>query len=652
MQLTIQGWKSNGLRCPDMEIKLNTAGTKGGISLIQMPNGTGKTTTLEMLRICFTGEAESWSTEKVGKYLRLTSDSGSFILHLILDNTPLTYEISFNRTTNPVKYITSSPLYGGVSEQRHVPPELIRFFKPKFVNLFVFDGEFAEDLLNKTKAEADHAVDALCQLDLIEDISACAREDWNDVTGAKTAQGLTQKQSRFQSLKSSIEKLETAVKEAESKIETEEKNFESLNADVLAYDIQNKVLMEEREKGNNERNTAKAERDLALSELFSLLRNPIYISDSISKGLESLRDDLDRAKLPSSASRQFFIELADEDTCICGREIGHEESVSIKTRAKNYLSEDTTSVINSLKEDISNNIENETPSFAKLRKSFEEKQAELKKADLNVSRIAKAFRDNSLEERNKKEKLCEESKRTIDKLESLIKKLNSPEANPSDDTKSLPTLKILLTQAEDDLSEVADKVELGTQTRVIEALCSEVLETARNAIKTEITKSCNERLEAILAHSPLRVEGIDKCLNLAGQDSASVGQVLSVGYTFLTAILHRSQHDFPLVVDSPANPIDGDVRAEIGAMIPELCHQFIALTISPEKYGFVPALEKASSGNVDFITAFRKTEQNKDLLTSLDGIDYVQTDDGCVVKDRGFFMDFQLEVETEESSNV
>ena len=48
--------------------------------------------------------------------------------------------------------------------------------------------------------------------------------------------------------------------------------------------------------------------------------------------------------------------------------------------------------------------------------------------------------------------------------------------------------------------------------------------------------------------------------------------------------------DFPLVVDSPAGPIDEGVRRRIGRLLPELCTQFVGFTINTERAGFVDAL--------------------------------------------------------------
>ena len=49
MKFNILEWKSVGLRCPDFDIKISKDG-KTFPSFIQMPNGTGKTTTLGLLK--------------------------------------------------------------------------------------------------------------------------------------------------------------------------------------------------------------------------------------------------------------------------------------------------------------------------------------------------------------------------------------------------------------------------------------------------------------------------------------------------------------------------------------------------------------------------------------------------------------------------
>ena len=56
--MRILGWKAHGLRCPDHEIDCtDTDNNVHSVTLIQMPNGTGKTTTLALLRAALSGAA-------------------------------------------------------------------------------------------------------------------------------------------------------------------------------------------------------------------------------------------------------------------------------------------------------------------------------------------------------------------------------------------------------------------------------------------------------------------------------------------------------------------------------------------------------------------------------------------------------------------
>ena len=50
---------------PDFKIDLMNGKEPAKVSLIQMPNGTGKTTTLDMLKAALDGSAGSWLPEAV-----------------------------------------------------------------------------------------------------------------------------------------------------------------------------------------------------------------------------------------------------------------------------------------------------------------------------------------------------------------------------------------------------------------------------------------------------------------------------------------------------------------------------------------------------------------------------------------------------------
>ena len=91
--LRILGWEAEGLRCPDHEVDCrDNQGRPFGVSLIQMPNGTGKTTTLSLLRAALSGAAEngSWIQKQVRDLQKRddTDTGGLFELRLAVNEKP------------------------------------------------------------------------------------------------------------------------------------------------------------------------------------------------------------------------------------------------------------------------------------------------------------------------------------------------------------------------------------------------------------------------------------------------------------------------------------------------------------------------------------------------------------------------------------
>ena len=114
------------------------------------------------------------------------------------------------------------------------------------------------------------------------------------------------------------------------------------------------------------------------------------------------------------------------------------------------------------------------------------------------------------------------------------------------------------------------------------------------------------------------------------------------------AALHRGAHEFPLIVDSPAGPLDDQVRKEIGEMVPKLCEQFVAFTISTEREGFLPAIERSANGDIQYLTLFRQTIGTAHLMKSLPKTGVTKTKNAVLVTDRDYFVNFAVATEAEE----
>ena len=198
------------------------------------------------------------------------------------------------------------------------------------------------------------------------------------------------------------------------------------------------------------------------------------------------------------------------------------------------------------------------------------------------------------------------------------------------------------------IAQIKDTVRLRNQTELIRGLLDTAGERARERIKGELVEECNERLSVILENDPLVIERIDRSIHLRDQRGASAGQTLAIGYTFLMSVLNRGQNDFPLVVDSPAGPIDMGVRRRIGRLLPTLCNQFVGFTINTEREAFVDALE-ATVDDVGFLTLFRKTQGTQRMMQGLPEGRFKETENAVLVDDRGYFFGFDIEEEEEDA---
>jgi DNA sulfur modification protein DndD len=211
VSLRVLGWSSEGLRCPDQEIRL-TKGDKGcpKVSLIQMPNGTGKTTTLQMLRAALSGAACEWDPDRVREMRdpRKDVDTGRFRAVLDCGGKKITFEVQLDFDRGEVEYKTT---YGqGQQDGFRPPPALVRFLNPRFVELFVFDGELAHHLLDSTHTRAQDAIDALFHLSLLQGVGEEFEKNWQAharQASARDRKGFTQRQNRLQRLRGRVKEL-------------------------------------------------------------------------------------------------------------------------------------------------------------------------------------------------------------------------------------------------------------------------------------------------------------------------------------------------------------------------------------------------------------------------------------------------------------
>ena len=653
VDIKLIGWKAKGLRCPDYEISLLDEEDRPYLTaLVQMPNGTGKTTTLELLRATLSGAGQGWEENKVLEYRkRGNGGTGLFQVQLLHNDNRVTIQMNFDFSAGVVRYNTTLP--SGQKQGFHPPRDLGRFFQPNFVRFFVFDGELAMQLLNPDYTDAQRAIGDLFQLNTFKVLKNRVQEYWErkvEDRTATTTKGFTRRrndvreiQKRLDFIRDQQEKDISKREKLSQQLETKEAKFK----DEIARQKRLDQRLTEAEKALSQ---AQRRMEKVAAIVLQEMRNPHSLLPDFADQMYSLKKSLDRVKLPATTSREFFHELVEEDDCICGRPLDDATREQLLKRADRYLAGDNMSLLNAMKTDIEEAVgedsarphENLRTAFEDLNKAIDKEQQATNERDRIIEQGAE--KDPNLQRvRNE----IEELKAKVQELDDKIDRYNDPSAAVATmDTWGITVLEQRLKDAEEKLAEITETLVLKWKRDVLRKLLTDAYEEASENVSREVCHEANERIEELMPHNSIRIDTIDDSLRLRSQKQGSQGETLTIAYAFLATLFNRAEHRLPFVVDSPAGPIDLHVRDRVGRLVPHLTNQFIAFTISSERQKFVPALEQAADHDVLLLTLFRKG--NPQLISrAREETQHTETEDGMLVRGRSFFNEFQLDSEEE-----
>ena len=653
--MRILGWKAQGLRCPDHDINCaDLAGNPYPVTLIQMPNGTGKTTTLDLLRAALSGAAfgPGWNQHKISEFQKRNSDetNGFFEVRLLLNDRRATILMEFDFENGRVLYKTTHGQ--GRRDGFHPPPNFRRFMNEDFVNFYVFDGELAQHLLKPEDTNAEIVVEHLFQMNAFDEMARKVGDYWNDKTqkvNATGKRGRSQRQKRLESLKARLTRLKNEQKDLLKKRKSLTTKLQKKEA-IYKQEIEKQEDLSQA-LGNAE---IKAEylkgkvREEAL-DVLDMMRDPHVLSSSFANSMLALKDGLDKVKLPESAAREFFEDLADEMECVCGRPIDAEIAETIRTRASQYLGSEDVSLLNSMKTAIKDGI-GDTPDecenglntrIGNLSSAVEEELEARNDLDLlrhNAEQsdpAIKSARDDS-----------ESLRKQIEDVDYELEKFESEDQTQKNErTYGIAILEKRIDDVERKLAEITHTTKEKAKHDTLTAIINNARKKAHHGITTELCHQANERISELIPRNNILIDRIEHNLILKGQEGGSVGETLSIAYAFLATLFHRSDHQLPFIVDSPAGPIDLAVRPKIGELIPKLTGQFIAFTISSERTHFITPLKRASNTKIQFITLFRKGPEGLERKAHEKGTDLEETIDGLNVSGEDFFNEFQIEEE-------
>lgn len=557
-------------------------------TFIMMGNGTGKTTIITLIKGLLDSSALKWDVAKVKSFAPTLNNekSGEFSITVKFDERQYKYFLSLDYNSGTAKIETLAPPKGREAGLR-LPESIKGIFTPEFVSRFVFDGEQAQKSLDRTSNEADETIKYLYRLDELDQILAMnaniLAEIQNTEGGAKGTHGsLSNLRTRQTNIRKQIALLESKQKELKDKIsKAENEKAEKINRRI-ELDKNFVELNSEKNAIKTEQEKNKGEIDVKVAQILSLIKTPSLINESICARMNEFGAAMKKLKLPKSSSKDFFMELANAQCCVCGRPIGKEEKEAILKNAERYLGSDHQAVLNNIKSvlmDSSYDPQLET-AFKELA-SLQEQKTRLSANFTNVEeKLIKAGGPQVEQIQGEIEELIGE----ISAAKTTLAIIESKDENDETLTEENNLHKARRADAE-----YENKIASTTKTnaalkkkKIVQELIKEIREQATKALKKEIVVKTNEKIRKVITDDCIEIENIDSYIKLKGRGGASEGQTLSIGYCFLGTLFEDSELEFPFIIDSPTGKMDFDKRQAVAEVIPLVFNQLIAFVQSAE----------------------------------------------------------------------
>ena len=575
-------------------------------NFIMMGNGTGKTTTITLIKGLLDGTAATWSQDTVRSFAPVKGDSkeGSFKITVKFDEKTYIYILSLNYETGKAEIYCTTAAQGGLGP-RKFPAALTGLFTPEFVRRFVFDGEQAPKAMDNKSNEAEEAITYLYRLDVFDEISRTNRQILTAIQDAEggskgTAQSVSNLRTRQGKIKATITRLTARQKELEEIIDGKKALQADLESQIAKIDEKYKGLNRDKIEATNRRNQLKSEISLCISKILESTRVPYYVSPLLCTRMYEFGDSMTKLKLPKTISKDFFKELAHAPKCICGHDIGEAERKTILENAERYLGSDQQAVLNNIKSNLMNSAYDSRLAdlFAKLKQLI----ADLQIAENNLldveDRLAKAGGEEAVRLRADRDSLIDE----IGHLDSELAIITSKdEGNPSlTEDNNIHKANAIFADLEIKIASATRTHEALKKKELVDSIITQIKDKATLRLKQEIIKKTNEKLKRVITDDIIEIESIDKFIHLRGKTGASEGQTLSIAYCFLGTMFEDSELQFPFIIDSPAGKMDYVKRRAVANILPTLFNQLIAFVTSAEVEQF--ADQFYGEANSQFVT--------------------------------------------------
>lgn len=633
MKMSILGIEYKNIR-KIADLKLSFVDATGNVinnNFIMMANGTGKTTTMTLLKGLLDGTAVEWSASDVKSFAPTTgdSDAGEFSITVKFDERQYKYFLCLDYRAGVATINTTTTVNGGYEEGRHLPDSLKDIFSPEFVSRFVFDGEQAKKTMDSSSNEAEETIKYLYRLDKLDNIIASNQRILTEIQEAEGAKGskgsLSNLKTRRDSVCKIIETLKDKAKKLKADIEEYQTEQESKIARRNELDKNYEELNAEKQDIIKEQQHNKDAVDAKISEILNLMKSPYLISPEFNERMYELASSMTKLKLPKTISRDFFVELSEADTCVCGREIKDKERQFILINVEKYLGSDQQSVLNAIKSSLNSNSYDErlSEAFEHLKELREEGNRLQTRFNNNAEKLLKAGGEEAFKLNERILELGNAiavAKSQLDTIES--KDESNEELNENN---NIHKAQIVFIDYEQKIAAATRTSIALNRKEVVEALLLDIRSKATTELKKEIVNKTNEKLKEVIKDDDIEIEDINKYIKLKNRDGASEGQTLGIAYCFLGTLFEDAELEFPFIIDSPTGKMDFDKRQAVADIIPDVFNQMIAFVQSAEVEHF--ANRFYDKPNTQFITIIASTQGGVEIHMGKDFFDSYQRND-------------------------
>ncbi len=618
MDVRMTGWRATNIRGGLRDIDVDLGPSPRRWTLIQMPNGTGKTTTMVLLRATLVGADLPMQTVRD---LRADDsvETGLFEVRLIVDSKPIRLQLRLDFRDGSATYWTvrAEARGGGLEEGLALPADLRALLTPSLTELFVFNGELATQIRDLNKTRAAEAIRALYRLDTLDALRRRVdrlvdqeQRRAASVSTAKEEKGLRRLQNARDDARNAKQRLYRQQQATNARITERERERERLEAEIQARLSEDKGLRTRLEKLAERQAEVDEAAGMFSAQALDVLRRPPQVHPRLLKRLQMLGGKLYELKLPETISAEFFRELSTQAICVCGRPIGKSERHAISSGASRYLAQDQISIINQMKLVLRESNGN-SDELSALIKSLREKLSERRELKAARDRLAsERIADGDDVLKNMKAELAS-SAEDLATLAAALERLTTKD--PIRQRALRVTWETNLALCDSELKNRQFRLDTATNTRSfalqgerLKALVTITGERALDILRERVRLSTNKKLAQIVKSENLQVARIGGGLELMStgiglKGGVSEGQSLAVAYAFLTSLLAEAPYRLPFIVDSPAVSLDTAARREVAQLIPTFFKQMIMFVISSEREGFAEAFYDRPSG-VHYIT--------------------------------------------------